>query len=276
MLALLEQHRRKIVALVLLVVPLVMIATSAGASLGDEKSAPARFAAVPMGWTQSKIAAVIGVGGFWSGWGQADVVEENERLREEVAQLREENTRLIGVLQENGRLRELVGFQARRPEHQLVPARVIGRDITPYFRVLKVQISSEAELKPRMPVVSAQGVVGQIHQVFEGYADVVLVSDPRSSIDTVSQRNRAQGVVEGLGHERDYLARVSYLSEGDELQTGDVMVTSGMGGIFPRELIVGTISEVSESRRGLFQEVIVTPAVDFSRLEEVFVITGAE
>lgn len=276
LLAWLEHHRRKVVAMALLLVPLVMFATSAGATPGKDVGAPARYAAVPMGWTQSKVSALLGVTGLFGGAGSSELRDENARLQAEVDRLREENTRLIGVLQENGRLRELVGFRERHPEYNLIPARVIARDTSPFFRVLKVEISADAKLEPRMPVVSAQGVVGQVHQVFEGYADVVIVSDPRSRIDVVSQRNRAQGVVEGLGHERDYQGRISYLSERDEVVEGDVMVTSGMGGIFPRELVVGTVAEVQESQRGLFQEAVISPSVDFSRLEEVFVIAGAE
>lgn len=277
MLPWLTTHRIKVTAFVLLALPLLLLVTSAGASVGTTTTAPARWAGGLLGSAQAGLYGVVGsVGTLWgriTGGANADEVEQ---LRQEVNRLREEKTRLIGVLQENARLREMVGFQSEYPEFELAPARVVGRDISPYFRVIKVQIRSDVPLEPRMPVVSSQGLVGQVHRVYEGYADVILVSDPRSRVDAISQRNRALGLVEGLGHEADYRARLSYLTERDEVRLGDVMVTSGMGGIFPRELLVGTISEVEQSERGLFQDVTIEPAVDFARVTEVFVITNVD
>lgn len=274
----LRQHRRKVTAFVVVVVPLWMLVTSAGAEVGAPSSTPTQFAGGVVGGTQAGVHVVIGgLGDLWTRLtGSGELAEENEELRREVARLREEKTRLIGVLQENARLRELVGFQAARPEFELAPAQVIGRDISPYFRVVKVRLESEADLEPTMAVVAPEGVVGQIHRVYGRYADVVLVADPRSRIDAISQRNRALGIVQGLGHQADYRARVAYLTEEDELRVGDTMVTSGMGGVFPRDLQIGTVVEVGDDERGLFQEVAVEPSVDFARLEEVFVITSVD
>jgi rod shape-determining protein MreC len=271
-------HRSKLVGVLLVLLPLVMVVRSGDLGVGREPaSQPVQMMRSGVAWAQ--------VGAFRSvGWlGDAldrlldgDLAEENKELSQEVARLREEKSRLIGVLQENARLRELVGFQKRHPEFELTPARVVGRDITPFFRVLRLELESTEKLAPRMPVVVANGVVGQIHEVYGQFAEVIIVSDPRSRIDAVSQRNRAPGIVEGLGHERDYLARVAYLNQKDEVRQGDVMVTGGKGGVFPRELVIGTITAVDNAQRGLFQEVELEPAVDFSRLEEVFVITGTQ
>ena len=276
MLAWLKIHRRKVTAVVLLALPLLLLVTSAGADVGVGTSKPVRLAGGVMGSLQGGIYRVVGSTGNWfQRLGSRGASErEVEELSQELDRLREENARLVGVLQENARLRALVGFEAQHEEFELAPARVIGRDLSPYFRVMRVQISSKAELRPRMPVVSAQGLVGQVHRVYEGYADVVLLSDPRSRVDAIVQRNRAMGIVEGLGHEADYRARVSYLAEKDTVREGDMMVTSGMGGIFPRELIVGEVVEVRSGEKGLFQEVVIEPAVDFSRVEELFVITN--
>ena len=271
-------HRRKLVALLLVLMPVAAL------GLRDEPGVGAGDSPVAVEWARGgtywTVAAAHGslawVGDLWeriSGGGSA---AEIERLEEKVARLQEEKSRLIGVLQENARLRELVGFKEKHPEYDLVPARVIGRDITPYFRVLKLELKSTEKLEPRMPVVVADGVVGQIHEVHGHYADVIIVSDPRSRIDAVNQRNRAPGIVHGLGHERDYLARIAYMSQKDDVRKGDVMVTGGMDGVFPKELIIGRVSSVQDSERGLFQEVMLEPSVDFSRLDEVFVITGVE
>ncbi|AWV89047.1 rod shape-determining protein MreC [Bradymonas sediminis] len=273
---LINLHRAKFAAFLLVVLPLVMVATGDPVGVGKEPaSKPVQVLHSGVAWSEAgAYRSLAWFGGAWGRLTSGDLAEENEQLRAEVAKLREEKSRLIGVLQENARLREEVGFQKKHPEFELSAAKVIGRDITPYFRVLRLKIESGAELKPRQAVVVAGGVVGQIHEVYGNYADVIIVSDPRSRIDAVSQRNRAPGVVMGLGHESDYLAEVAYLNQKDLVRPGDVMVTGGKGGVFPRELVIGTVSAVKSSRRGLFQEVRLRPAVDFSRLEEVFIITG--
>ncbi|QDG54370.1 rod shape-determining protein MreC [Persicimonas caeni] len=274
----LSNHRPKLVALLLVALPLVMLASAGDARVGHEPSSkPVQVVRSGLAWTELGAYRSVGwLGDAWARLVDGELADENEKLRKEVARLREEKSRLIGVLQENARLRDLVGFKKRHPEFEMVPARVVGRDISPYFRVLRLKLESNQKLKPRQPVVVASGVVGQIHEVYGQFAEVIIVSDPRSRIDAVSQRNRAPGIVEGLGHERDYLARVSYLNQKDEMREGDVMVTGGKGGVFPKELVIGTVTAVDNAERGLFQQVRLEPAVDFSRLEEVFVITGTK
>lgn len=272
-----QAHRRKIAAFLLIALPIALLGSSAGAEVGTERNVVARTFSAGVTLAQTGTSGVLGDAGAWIGsFFGGTVAEENERLKAEVARLREEKTRLIGVLQENERLRELVGFKERHDEFELAPARVIARDITPYFRVLKIAIDTPegVELKPRMPVMTSAGVVGQIHTVYGDYADVIIAADPRSRIDAVAQRTRARGLVEGLGHDADYLARVGYLRNTDEIREGDVFVTSGMGGIFPAEIVIGTVVEVEDGEDGLFQQARVEPSVDFSRLEEVFVLVG--
>lgn len=206
-----------------------------------------------------------------------DLRSENERLRAEVARHEEERARLIGVLQENARLRELLEFKERRPDLKLRPARVIGRDTTPFFRVMRVRLdarTADFTVKERMAVVSAEGIVGQVVEVYDGFADVMLVADPRSRVDVMTQRSRTRGMVQGLGHSKDYDAQIAYLKRTDEIGEGDTIVTSGKGGVYPAELMVGSVSEVERKAYGLEQRAVVEPSVDFGRLEEVFIVTG--
>lgn len=203
------------------------------------------------------------------------VREENQQLQQAVDRLRDENTRLLGVMQQNERLRALVGFRDAYPRMDLVPARVIARDVSPWFRVTTIRIEpAQARAQVGMPVVASAGVVGYVSEVSERHAQVTLTVDPRSSVDVIVQRNRARGVLIGLGHDSDYDARIGYLLRRDQVQPGDVLVTSGKDGRYPADLVVGRIHTVQTEEFGLFQDVLVEPAVDFSRLEEVFVVVG--
>lgn len=229
------------------------------------------------GVTQSGVASLLdGVGNMWDRHMHlVGVQEENESLRAELHRLREERIRLLGVMQENARLREMVDFQQSHGDLALVPARVIARDINPYFRVTRIRIDAESHrIQKHMPVVSSAGLVGEVSEVDGRFAEVLLTVDPRSSIDVVVQRNRARGLLRGLGHENDYQGELSYLLRREEVAEGDVVVTSGMGGRFPQHLLVGRIESIQTQSYGLFQQVRVAPAVDFTRLEEVFVVTG--
>lgn len=276
LLDLLKKHQKKALILLMLALPFVLMATNVGVGVGQTRtSAPGELSRRGVGMGQAGAWQVTAtITGWLSSKLSSDQDQELEQLQKENARLREEKARLIGVLQENMRLRELVGFKSKHFEYELVPAQVIARDTTPYFRVLKLKLSTDAKLTPKMPVVVAGGVVGQIHEIHGDYAEVILLSDPRSRIDALSQRNRAHGIVQGLGHDRDYYAKISYLDQKDSVRPGDVMVTSGMGGYFPRELVIGKVLTVEPDERGLFQYAELEPAIDFGRLDTVFIITG--
>ena len=122
-----------------------------------------------------------------------------------------------------------------------------------------------------MAVVVSEGVVGRVIEVSAHTAKVLLISDPNSAVDVIIQRSRAQGILEGRVEEFGIL---KYIQKSDDVQMGDKVITSGLGGIFPKGLIVGTVTKVERKRPGVFQYIEVTPSVDFSRLEEVLVWGG--
>lgn len=123
-----------------------------------------------------------------------------------------------------------------------------------------------------MPVLAAEGLVGQIRRTWGRYSDVLLTADKTSAIDVVVQRNGARGILKGTGGDQYYSCQMEYLSREDEVNLGDLVVTSGLGHRFPANIPVGNVSKVVKHEFGLYQEAEIKPAVNFSRVEEVLVM----
>src|SRR5262245_22683279 len=204
-----------------------------------------------------------------------DVKHDNDRLRAENARLFEDNNRLLGAATENRRLRRLLQLRDEL-RGNLLSAQVIGKEVSPYFRVTRVVLDrgERDRVRPGMPVLTADGLVVQIRRTYSKYADVLLTADKTSAIDVVVQRNGARGMLKGTGAEENYICQLEQLSRDDDVQPGDVVVTSGLGQRFPASILVGEIKEVVKREYGLYQEATVVPAVHFSRLEEVLVLTA--
>jgi rod shape-determining protein MreC len=145
--------------------------------------------------------------------------------------------------------------------------------VNPAFRVSRIVLDrGDGEVVAGMPVVAAEGVVGRIQRVYGGYADVMLAVDPQSSIDVVLPRTASRGVLKGLGGDNAYTAKVEYLLKSEEVKEDDPIVTSGLGGVFPKDLAVGRVKRIVKNEYGMYQDVEVAPAVDFSRLGRVLVL----
>jgi rod shape-determining protein MreC len=121
-----------------------------------------------------------------------------------------------------------------------------------------------------MAVISPEGVIGQILKAAPHYATVLLFSDYNSAIDSIVQRTRAKAIIEGKGENR---CQLKYLLRAEEVIVGDTIVTSGLGGNFPKGLMVGEIRKVDKKGHGIFQYAELVPSVDLTKLEEVLVIT---
>jgi rod shape-determining protein MreC len=156
-----------------------------------------------------------------------------------------------------------------------ISARVIAKDISPLFRVIRVRLDRgrDDRVVPGMPVVSTEGLVGQISRVEDRYADVMLTVDEGSAVDVVVQRTGSRGILRGTGESDNYKSRIQYLLRADEVRVGDTVYTSGLGRRFPPNLKVGTITNVEKRDFGLYELAEVKPSVNFTRLEDVFVLT---
>ncbi len=212
---------------------------------------------------------VAGVEGVWEKYfGLVRVYEDNRELREEIQSLRIQNARYREMLATRQRLQDLLRFK-ETTDWPMMAAQVIGRDPTGWFKSVILDKGARSGLAVNMPVVSAEGVVGRVVSVSANYAKVLLVIDQNSAVDCLNQVTRDQGVLRGASTK---ICELDYVLKTSRMARGDLVVTSGMGRIFPKGLPVGRVIGVSDRPGALFKDVQVRPMVDFNRLEEVLVI----
>ena len=197
--------------------------------------------------------------------------DEAEALRARVRRLEQDTGRLAETEAENARLRTLLDFR-KTLGGTLLTTRVIGHDAAGLSRTLVVDQGSAAGIAKGAAVLAPEGIVGQVFQVSPHAARVLLVSDHNSGVDAVVQRTRGRGIVEGTADGR---CGLKFVKRTEDLQVGDLVVSSGLDGIFPRGLPIGHIQAVDKQGQGLFQYAQIDPAVDVERLEEVLVMVGA-
>ena len=204
-----------------------------------------------------------------------EVRQENDRLRARLARLDQQHEQLTAEALENRRLRSLLSLR-ERVGGQVIAAQVIGRDVSPFFRVTRVEVDrgERDHVREGMPVVAARGLVGQIRRTWGRYSDVLLAVDEGSAVDVIIQRTGSRGMLRGTGEDDRYMSRIEYLGRDDDVRVGDLVHTSGLGQRFPASILVGRITRVVRADSGKFQEVEVAPAVDFSTLDEVLVLEG--
>lgn len=193
--------------------------------------------------------------------------DDNRRLHEENRALRAQLTESDEIRLENARLRLLLEFKEAQ-ELDTLPARVIAEDASSWFRTVMIDKGSEHGVSEGMPVVVAEGVVGRVVRSSPRYARVLLITDASSAVASLLQDNRARGICRGQGEQLVF----DFVLRQEEVAVGDRVVTSGMGGVFPKGLVIGHVKSVDLQEFGLFQAIEVTPAVDFSHLEEVLVL----
>lgn len=179
------------------------------------------------------------------------------------------------VRRENERLRLLVGLKERAPEVRMVHARVVAISPTPLFRSVRIDRGRDDGVLPGAAVVTHAGVVGRVVACGGGFCDVMLIVDANASTDVLVQRTRARARVRGSGRTGAVGVEVEQLARTADVRPGDVLLTSGVGEVFPKGLVVGTVVATEQRAFGLYQAAEASPAVDFGTLEEVLVLGGA-
>ncbi len=200
------------------------------------------------------------------------VRQENLRLKQEIEGLQVRLNVLEEIRRENQRLMTLLELQETM-SFPYVASRVIGRDVTNWFHSLIIDRGSRHGLQPHMAVVASGGLVGQVVGAGPLSAQIQLITDPVSSVGVLLEHSRVTGLLEGAQFGR---LRIKYLPILAEIRVGDVVMTSGLGGVYPKGIRVGQVVAVDKRSGALFQEAGVEPSIDFSRLEEVLVIAGEQ
>jgi len=225
----------------------------------------------PIQYGASSVAR--GISNLWGDYVYlVDVKADNQRLAYDNARLRENVHRLEQQQVDNRELRRLLQLREATPG-DTISAQVIGKNFTEFFRVTRVVLDrGSRDVRPHMPVISPDGVVGTVIDVAGDAVGVQLSVDASFSIDVEDSRTGARGFARGTGDPARYACKVEMVSSEDEMELGDLLVTSGKGKWFPRGLPVARVTKVIKRELGRDQDVEAAPTVNFSRLDSVLIL----
>lgn len=215
-------------------------------------------------WIGESVRSVRGIGGL---------VRENQQMSAELVRLRNEVRDLRSLIQDNAELREQLQFttQAKR---QLTPCEVIARDITGWWETIRLSKGLSDGVSMDMAVMTSDGLIGKTVDVSARTCDVLLISDPACKVSARIVRTGAFGVVAGIGPAKAGQAacQMEFINKNVPVLPGDEVVTSGLGGVFPKGLLIGYVDKIYKDETGLFQRADIIPKADLGMLTYVFVV----
>jgi rod shape-determining protein MreC len=222
-----------------------------------------------LGTAQAGVTGIIDYGSnIWDNYIYlVDLKKDNDQLKEKIIEYQAKTVTYREALATNARLSKLLELKETLPPPRIT-ARIIGRDPSQWFKTFSIDRSSSDGVMKGMPVITSEGIVGQIIDGGSKRAKVLQTIDANSAIEVRIQNTRTKGIIKGTG--TSY--RLLYVPKNNTVNKGDLLVTSGLGGVFPKGLAVAVVSSVVSNRRGMFLDIEAEPVVDFSRLENVIVI----
>lgn len=197
-----------------------------------------------------------------------NVARENEQMAREIDMLKRRNVELLEQIEWQDRVGNLMQYKEQQ-EQKAVLASIIGRDATQWSKVVFINKGTQQGIQENLVVVTNAGVIGHVTQALSTSAKVLLINDSRSAVDVLFQESRIPGVVAGTGQS---YCDMKYVPITAKVEVGDSVLSSGLGGIFPKGLMVGTVTHVKKKKQGLFQEITIEPKANLARLEEVLVL----
>lgn len=201
------------------------------------------------------------------------LLEENTALKERVASLEAEVAALQDAKRENSYLKDLLNIADELADWQPVASTVVARSSKSWYNTITIKGGKDQGFSKNMPVITAEGLVGRINLVSATTAEVLLIIDQECAVSAVVQTSQTAGVVAGNGYNSDSLYMI-HIPADAKISTGQTVISSGLGGIFPRGLRIGYINNVTSVQGGLMQQATVEPFVDFDRLSNVLVLTN--
>ena len=213
--------------------------------------------------------AASSAGGLWHGYfALIDTAKDNRRLREENSRISLENLRLREAVARESRLSGLWGLR-EQAGLDAVAAAVVGRDASSWFRSAWINKGTSAGIYKNMPAMTYTGLVGKVVRTYAFDSRVMLLTDPSSAVSCLTERTRDQGILVGDGGDT---CRMQYVGKHADVNVGDLILSSGLDGVYPKGLPVGDVVRVSKSSPGYFMDIEVRPTADIGQLEEVLLV----
>ncbi len=263
-----KKHQPLIIACLLVVISLIILSYSVKqpTSVGFFRELILETAAPLAGMITVSFKDIAGV---WKRYILlVGLEDENGRLKRDNALLIQEINRYREGYLENIRLQKLLSLK-ERTNHHTIAATVIGKDQTSIVKTILINKGTSHGLRLDLPVIADQGVVGRIVETSAHVSRVLLLIDENSNSDALIQESRIQGILQGAA---SLGCSLKYVPKTETVSVGNIVVTSGLSGLFPKGLLLGVVKNVEKTDSGLFQQIAVAPFVDFSKLEEVMVI----
>lgn len=218
------------------------------------------------------------IDGFFDGLVNKDDQEQkNQELQSELEVFKSKSRENEELKKENERLTALLEYKQATPEQGLVLAKVTGKNPGNWFDVFTINLGRKDGIRENMPVITADGLVGRIEEVGLNFSKVMAVIDARSSVNAIMERTRDHVAVKGAiaSDSLDVALNITYLPIYSDVQEGDKIITAGTDDIYPKGFLIGEVA-ASETTEADGKNVKVKPAVDFRRLEEVFVVVSVD
>lgn len=263
-----KQSREKFLPVILICISfIILLISSMGGYRGRDCSSRLGRFFVPGNWIISKVGQKISGGhDFLKGF--SNIREDNRKLNKENSLLLQKIVRITELESDNKRLRRLLDFSNNFPEI-LLAAVVIGQDPSNWAQYIIIDKGSKHNIFTDMTVVTTEGLVGRVAEVWPDMSKVQLIIDRNSGVGAMVQRTRANGVVTGMMKNN---CEFKYFDDEEDIQNGDVLITSGLGMVYPKGITIGVVSKIEQRALGLSRYIEIRPFVHFSKLEEVFIL----
>lgn len=194
--------------------------------------------------------------------------KENAYLKDKISRLENDLFQMEEIRRENFRLKQMLHYSEDIQQDKIL-AQVIGWDSANQFKVLRLNRGESDGIRLMAPVITHKGLVGYVYRLGANYADVLTILDPNNRVDALIERTRTHGIVEGVFNHH---CALKYVNRNEPIEVGDKMITAGVGGIYPKGIKVGMITNIDRETAGMTLGVEITPSVDFQTLEEVLVL----